>query len=157
MTAYVLQLVMAVVLDLVVMSGCVDLKPDPDTVSPAEENLFGVWIGITMNDCSPVQSDPGRCRAVERISLTMLRRERTSWGFYRCAPGNAPCYNHADRGQIKYLALKGRILWFRVMRNDHSSCLFDTVPTADRMRGKFWCFQGSELVERGFWQAERAY
>lgn len=95
--------------------------------------------------------------AMERISFTMLRRNQLSWGFYRCATGTTPCYDQVDRGEIKYLRLTGHMLWFRVMRDDHSSCLFDTIPTTDRMCGKFWCFQGSELIERGFWQVERVY
>jgi hypothetical protein len=87
----------------------------------------------------------------------MLHHNETSWGFYRCAPGTTPCYDHVDRGDIKYLELNGKMLWFRVMRDDHSSCLFDTIPSVDQMRGKFWCFQGDALIERGSWQVERAY
>jgi hypothetical protein len=97
------------------------------------------------------------CRAVERISFTMLRHNGTSWGFYGCAPGTTPCYDQVDRGEIKYVELTGRTLWLRVMRDDHSSCLFDTIPTAERMRGTFWCFQGATLIERGSWQVERVY
>jgi len=126
-------------------------------VGGAENNLQGVWNGMSVNDCSPVQLEPSRCRAVERISFTMLRRDERSWGFYRCAPGTMPCYNRVYGGEIKYLEFTGRMLWFRVMRDDHSSCLFDTVPEADLMRGQFWCFQGSALIERGSWQVERAY
>lgn len=112
---------------------------------------------MSVNDCSPIQIEPSRCRAVEGISFTILRQNALSWGFYRCAPGTTLCYNQADRGEIKYLQLTGRRLWLRVMRDDHSSCLFDTVPAADQMQGEFWCFQGSELIERGFWQVERVY
>lgn len=140
-----------------ILSGCASSKSDPAGISSAELDLLGVWNGMTVNDCSPVQIEPARCRAVERISFTMLRPNKRSWGFYSCTPGTKPCYNQVDRGDIKYLALSGKMLWFRVMRNDHSSCLFDTVPEADRMRGKFWCFQGSALIERGFWQVDRAY
>jgi hypothetical protein len=136
--AYVVELMAAVVVDLVLMSGCLDLKPNADSVRPTETSLLGVWIGVTMNDCSPVQAAPVRCRAVERIGLTLLRQQRTSWGFYWRAPGNTPFSDRADRGQIRYLSLKGRVLWFRVMRDDHTSCLFDTVPQAGQMRGKFF-------------------
>jgi hypothetical protein len=139
------------------LSGCVDLKTDAGASRAAELRLQGVWSGLTVNDCSPVQVEPSRCRAVQRITFTMLRSNETSWGSYRCAPGTTPCYGGVDRGAIKYLRFTGRLLWFRVMRDDYSSCLFDTIPAANIMRGKFWCFQGDELVERGSWQVERAY
>jgi hypothetical protein len=139
------------------LSGCAGLRTHADSSNSAAIDLEGVWNGTSVNDCSPIQAEPSRCRAVERISFTMLRHYQSSWGFYRCSPGTTPCYNMVNRGEIKYLELTGRMLWFRVMRDDHSSCLFDTIPTAERMRGRFWCFQGDELVERGFWQVERAY
>jgi hypothetical protein len=150
--------VLALVLECgLLSSGCAALRTHAASNGAAEINLQGVWNGMSVNDCSPVQVEPSRCRAVERISFTMLRHNQSSWGFYRCAPGSTPCYNMVNRGEIKYLELTGRVLWFRVMRDDHSSCLFDTIPTADQMRGQFWCFQGSALVERGSWQVERIY
>jgi hypothetical protein len=139
------------------LSGCAGLRTHGGSNSAAQINLLGVWSGISVNDCSPVQVDPSRCLAMERISFTILRPHERSWGFYRCAPGTTPCYNQVDRGEIKYWQLTGHRLWFRVMRDDHSSCLFDTIPAADRMRGGFWCFQGSALIERGSWQVERVY
>jgi hypothetical protein len=93
---------------------------------------------------------------MERITFTMLGDEK-SGGFYRCDPGTTPCYNMVSRGRITYMESSRRTLWFRVMRDDHSSCLFQTVPTQQRLQGSFWCFQGSELIERGFWQVDRAY
>jgi hypothetical protein len=158
MAGCVLGLTLILVLNCALpLCGCASLKSDSASVSSADGDLLGVWNGMTVNDCSPVQLEPTRCRAVQRISFTILRHSKRSWGFYSCAAGTTPCYNQVDRGEIKYLALSGRMLWFRVMRDDHSSCLFDTIPKADLMRGKFWCFQGSVLVERGFWQVERAY
>jgi hypothetical protein len=139
------------------LSGCAGLRTEADSNNPAEVNLLGVWSGMTVNDCSPVQVEPSRCRAVERISFTMLRHYDRSWGFYRCAPGTTPCYNQVDRGEIKYWQLTGRMLWFRVARDDGSSCLFNTTPATERMRGKFWCFNGSALIERGFFQVDRLY
>jgi hypothetical protein len=138
-------------------AGCADLSTQAGSNNPAEINLLGVWNGMTVNDCSPVQVDPSRCRAVERISFTMLRHSERSWGFYRCAPGTTPCYNQVDRGEIKYWHLTGHALWFRVMRDDGSSCLFDTTPATDQMRGTFWCFNGPALIERGFFQVDRTY
>jgi hypothetical protein len=140
------------------VSGCAGLRSDPARDGAEQINLLGVWNGTSVNDCSPIQVDPSRCGAIERLSFTMLRHNGRSWGFYGCAPGTAPCYNNmVSRGDIKYLELTGRTLWFRVMRDDHSSCLFTTMPTANQMRGKFWCFQGDALIERGFWHADRAY
>jgi hypothetical protein len=156
--SYALNIIAALALECgLLLSGCAGLKSDAGPASAAESNLQGVWNGTTVNDCSAVQIEPSRCLAVERISFTMLRHSGGSWGFYRCAQGTTPCYNQVERGEIKYLELTGNMLWFRVMRDDHSSCLFDTSPTADRMRGQFWCFQGTELIERGFWQVERVY
>ena len=158
MASHALDIVLPLVLECgLLLSGCAGLRTHTDSNSAAGINLLGVWNGMSVNDCSPVQVEPSRCRAVERISFTMLRHNERSWGFYRCAPGTTPCYNQVDRGEIKYLQLTGRTLWFRVMRDDHSSCLFDTIPAADRMRGKFWCFDGSALIERGFFQVDRVY
>ncbi len=158
MASFAAGIVIALITESALMlCGCADVKHDPLPAEGTAANLLGVWNGITVNDCSPVQFDPARCRAVERISLTMLEPSKTSWGFYRCAAGTVPCYDYVDRGEIKYLALTGRMLWLRVMRDDHSSCLFDTIPGPDRMRGKFWCFQGATLIERGSWQVDRAY
>jgi hypothetical protein len=152
------ELVLAILLECGLwLSGCAGLNTEADRATVTESNLQGVWSGITVNDCSPVQVEPSRCRATERISFTILRHYKTSWGFYHCAPGTTPCYNQADHGNIKYLDLTGRLLRFRVMRDDHSSCLFDTVPGANQMHGPFWCFQGDELIERGFWQVDRVY
>jgi hypothetical protein len=153
-----LDLVLWLVVEFgLLLCGCAGLKTQPDSSVPAEVNLQGVWTGQSVNDCSPIQLEPSRCHAVERITFTLLRRHQHSWGFYRCSPGTAPCYNQVDRGEIKYLQFNGRILWFRVMRNDYSSCLFDTIPEAERMRGQFWCFQGDELVERGLFRVDRTY
>jgi hypothetical protein len=158
LASHALDIVLVYVLECaLLMSGCVGLQTHADSGNSAEINLQGVWNGMSVNDCSPVQVDPGRCRAVEQISFTMLHRNERSWGFYRCAPGTTPCYHQVDRGDIKYLQLTGRVLWFRVMRDDHSSCLFDTILATDRMRGKFWCFDGSALIERGFFQVDRVY
>ena len=158
MASYAWGVIIALVLECgLLLSGCAGLKSDAARASPAQINLQGVWNGMSLNDCSPVQVDPSRCGAMERISFTMLRHDEGSWGFYGCAPGTTPCYNMVTRGEIKYLELNGRMLWFRVMRDDHSSCLFNAIPTTDRMRGKFWCFQGDALIERGFWQADRVY
>ena len=158
MTGYAMGITVALILECgLILPGSGGLKSDDDRAGASDVNLLGVWNGMTVNDCSPVQLEPARCRATERISFTLLSRDEKPWGFYRCAPGTTPCYDQVDRGEIKYLALSGRMLWLRVMRDDHSSCLFDTVPTAERMRGKFWCFQGSALIERGSWQVERAY
>lgn len=158
MAVYMVGVALAVFLECSsLLAGCAEVKSAPDSPAVSQLNLQGVWNGLSVNDCSPVQVDPSRCRAVERISLTVLRHDRGSWGFYGCAAGNTPCYHMVDRGEIKYLKLNGRMLWFRVMRDDHSSCLFDAIPAADQMRGQFWCFEGDALVERGIWQVQRSY
>ena len=171
MASHAASIALALVLECRLLSpGCAGLKTLVDPTDAAWMNLQGVWNGMSVNDCSPVQLEPSRCRAVERISFTMLRQDERSWGFYRCGPGTTPCYNQVDRGEIKYLELTGRMLWFRVMRDDHSSCLFDSILSPQLpaheppprqgnalMRGEFWCFQGSALIERGSSQVERIY
>jgi hypothetical protein len=158
MTRLALDITLIIVLECgLLLSGCAGLRSQTGLNRAATVDLEGVWDGTTVNDCSPVQVDPSRCQAMERISFTMLHHSQRSWGFYRCATGTTPCYDRVDHGEIKYWQLSGRMLLFRVMRDDHSSCLFDAIPAADRMRGAFWCFQGSELIERGFWQVERVY
>lgn len=158
MAVYRASLALALFLALgLLLAGCAEVKSPADPAVANPVKLQGVWSGLSVNDCSPVQVDPSRCRAVERITLTLLHYDRGSWGFYGCAPVSARCYQMADRGEIKYLKLTGRMLWFRVMRDDHSSCLLDAIPTADRMRGQFWCFQGDALIERGIWQVHRDY
>ncbi|MBV8055144.1 MAG: hypothetical protein JO071_07880 [Deltaproteobacteria bacterium] len=158
MASHTLDIVFPLVLMCgLLSSGCAGLRTHADFNSAAGMNLQGVWSGMSVNDCSPVQVEPSRCQAVERISFTILRHNEQLEGFYRCAPGTTPCYNQVDRGEIKYMQLYGRRLWLRVMRDDHSSCLFDAIPAASRMRGAFWCFQGNALIERGSWQVERIY
>jgi hypothetical protein len=123
----------------------------------SDNRLAGVWTGISVNNCSPVQVDPSRCRAVDGISFTMLHDGTDLWGFYECTAGTAPCYDFVDKGVIRQMKLNGRSLSFRVMRDDGSSCIFNTVPELDSMTGGFICLQGSAPVERGIWQVMRAY
>jgi hypothetical protein len=122
-----------------------------------EADLEGVWDGISVNDCTPVQVDPSRCRGVERITFTLLRKSKKVSGFYRCAAGTVPCYNFVESGIIRNLRFDGHRLSFRVMREDGSSCLFNTIPVSDSMTGGFLCLQGDAFVERGFWQVHHAY
>jgi hypothetical protein len=142
---------------MICLSACSGLQTPGGTVRAEEINLEGVWEGLSVNDCSAVQVDPGRCRAVQRISFTMLTRDGKLAGFYRCGAGTTPCYNLVEHGIIKALELHGRSLWFRVMRDDHSSCLFNAEPSVKTMAGGFFCFQGSALIERGYWQVNRVY
>jgi hypothetical protein len=123
----------------------------------SEAALEGVWNGFSVNDCTPVQVDPSRCRAMEKITFTMLRQSEKVSGFYRCSAGTVPCYNFVESGVIRNMQLDGRMLSFRVTRDDGSSCLFNTIPSASTMKGGFLCFDGDAFVERGFWQVHRDY
>jgi len=152
-TGLVLQLLMASIISLAACS----LRPPADSPSQNQREFDGVWQGVSVNDCSAVQVDATRCHAVEMISFTVLRQNQKSWGFYGCVPTTTPCYNRVDHGEIKDLQLLGHRLWLRVMRNDHTSCLFSTIPSINRMAGGFWCFEGAALIERGYWQVERMY
>jgi hypothetical protein len=125
------------------LAGCSFAPQDSMSEKTWSDNrLAGVWTGISVNNCSPVQVDPSRCRAVDGISFTMLHG------------GN---YDFVDNGVIRQMKLNGRSLSFRVMRNDGSSCIFNTVPELDTMTGGFICLQGAAPVERGIWQVMRAY
>src|SRR5215813_5350908 len=121
MAVYIAGVILTLLLECgLLLAGCAQVTFAPDTAATPHIDLEGVWNGLSVNDCSPVQIDPSRCWAVERISLTLLHHNEGSWGFYGCSPGNTPCYRMVSRGEIKYLKLNGRMLWFRVMRDDHS-------------------------------------
>jgi len=148
------QLLLVAVLLEILASGC---SLQTLSMMEGESELEGVWDGVSVNGC-PAQEHDTRCRAVHRISFTILRENAKTFGFYHCAPGTMPCYDRvesdlADTGEIKSLQFRRSTLWFRVMRNDHSSCLFNTIPSANRMRGGFYC----SGIERGYWQVERVY
>jgi hypothetical protein len=153
-----LRSALAIVLPaLFLATGC-SLETSRTLTADDELQLEGVWDGVSVNSCDPLLAQKTHCGAVHRISFTILDANAKFSGFYHCAPGNTPCYNRADsgvvnRGLIQSLQHRGRGLWFRVMRDDHSSCLFNALLSPNRLRGGFYCFG----VERGFWQVERSY
>jgi len=145
----------AVIIRLLLLAAMISLAACTALSGQKRPDLQGVWAGISINACNAGQP-PGRCRAVQRISFTMMGADGEASGFYRCA-GGAMCRNLATSGVIKGLQFRGRRLWFRVMRDDHSSCLFSAIPSATRMAGGFYCFHGSAAIERGAWRVERVY
>jgi hypothetical protein len=132
------------------------LSPADPEETRSEAALQGVWDGFSVNACTPFEVDLSRCRAMERITFTMLRQSEKISGFYRCSPGTALCYDSVQSGVVRHMQLDGRMLSFRVTRNDGTSCVYNTIPSASTMKGSFFCFD-DDSTERGFWQVHREY
>src|SRR6516165_6768878 len=65
-------------------------------------NITGVWRGRSFADCPIVTIDnPGRCGAMQYITLTMFQDGPRISGSYRCAYGNDNCRDMADTGVIR--------------------------------------------------------
>ncbi|MGH7984849.1 MAG: hypothetical protein ACREQX_00965 [Candidatus Binataceae bacterium] len=144
------------------------LETSPRASPPAQEiaatttpsrtiDVSGVWEGIRIDSCDPLQVDPMRCNATMQLTLTVLQRADKISGFYRCATGTVDCYNMDETGVIKQGSIRPGLLQFRVMLEDGSSCLFNSVPASERMTGGFMCLQGAAILERGRWRVQRSY
>jgi hypothetical protein len=117
------------------------------------EDVTGVWEGTSARS-GPLFGG----HAVRKIMLTLIQRNNEVTGFYRCAYGNQLCPGIIDdKGTVCNGSMIGRNLRMRVTMPDGMSCLFDGVPTGDRLLGGYICLQGAGLVEKGQWQTERSY
>jgi hypothetical protein len=130
--------------------------PHAASKARADQGVTGVWHGTSTASC-PFFVLPGRCAAVQKITLTIFQRGSEITGFYRCATGSVVCLNINETGVIKAARLDGRRLSFRVMMRDGSSCFFTTVPAGEEMRGGYSCYQGGGLLEQGRWDVRRSY
>jgi hypothetical protein len=156
------------------LAGCASLNPEhsqfassarasPATSASQPEDrtgtldLTGVWEGMRIDNCDMMQVDPTRCNAMMQLTLTMLQHANKISGFYRCATGTVDCYNMDETGVIKNGVVRPGLLQFRVMLDDGSSCLFNSVPQDEMMYGGFICLQGAAVLERGRWRAQRSY
>jgi hypothetical protein len=119
--------------------------------------VSGVWQGISTSDCIGEPSDPGRCRAMQRITLTMFQQGTEVTGFYKCAFGNQMCRNLNESGVIHNGTLKRTRLMMRVMHDDGSMCFFTGRPAGDRLEGGYECLQGGGIIEQGTFQTRRTY
>lgn len=123
----------------------------------ADRGVSGVWQGISISDCVNEPSDPGRCSAMQRITLTMFQQGATVTGFYKCAYGNQVCRHMDETGVIRSGTLKSTRLMMRIMHEDGSMCFFTGRPDGDRFEGGYECLQGGGIVEQGTFQTRRTY
>ncbi|MGH7934962.1 MAG: hypothetical protein ACREQN_17615 [Candidatus Binataceae bacterium] len=130
---------------------------DQPSAKPGGIDVTGVWEGTRVDGCDSMQLDTTRCNAVMNLGLTMLQEGDRVSGFYRCSINTVNCYNMDETGVIKNGEMGRRLLSFRVMLDDGSSCIFNSMPKGDRMSGGFICLQGGAVLERGHWQAQRSY
>jgi len=123
----------------------------------AARGVSGVWQGISISDCVGEPSDPGRCSAMQRITLTMFQQGTEVTGFYKCAFGNQMCRHLDEAGVIHNGTLKSTRLMMRIMHEDGSMCFFTGRPDGDRFEGGYECLQGGGIVEQGTFQTRRTY
>jgi hypothetical protein len=123
----------------------------------ADRGVSGVWQGISISDCVGEPADPGRCSAMQRITLTMFQQGATVTGFYKCAYGNQVCRHMDETGVIRNGTLKSTRLMMRIMHEDGSMCFFTGRPDGDRFEGGYECLQGGGIVEQGTFQTRRTY
>src|SRR5689334_12333696 len=99
-------------------------QPPSDPASSAHDiGISGVWQGMSYADCMGIGIDnPGRCAAVQNITLTMFQHGQKVTGFYTCAYGNQVCRNLDEQGVIRNGEMNGLRLTMRVMLEDGARC-----------------------------------
>jgi hypothetical protein len=128
-----------------------------DPPPAADSTVAGVWEGTSTSNCESDPSDPGRCNAQQKITLTMFQQGNSITGFYKCAYGNQVCRHLNETGTIRDGKLKHTRLMFRVMLEDGSMCLFTGRPAANEFEGGYECLQGGGIIEQGIFQTRRTY
>ena len=122
-----------------------------------DDDVSGVWEGSSIADCIGIGiANPGRCRAVERIMLTMIQRGSKVSGSYRCSFGTEDCRNHEESGAIAFGSFKQGRVMVRVMLEDGASCYFTGIPRQNRFDGGYSCF-GEAVMEHGRFTTHRRY
>ncbi len=116
-----------------------------------------MWQGISVSNCVGEPSDPGRCLAMQRITLTMFQEGAEVTGFYKCAFGNQMCRHLNESGVIHNGKVNRTRLMMRVMHEDGSMCFFTGRPAGDRFDGGYECLQGGGIIEQGTFQTRRTY
>jgi hypothetical protein len=130
--------------------------PDPP-VALSATNITGVWQGQSFADCPIVTTDnPGRCGAMQRITLTLFQKGPRISGSYRCFFGNENCRDLAETGVIRNGQMTARLLRIAVMLEDGSLCRFTGMPENDILRGRYQCHWGGPM-EQGNFRVERSY
>jgi hypothetical protein len=122
------------------------------------EGVTGVWEGISIASCRGLGiSNPGRCAAMQNITLVMFQQGIQVTGYYTCAYGNQNCRNLDEHGVIRNGSMKGKRLMMRVMLEDGSMCFFTAIPDGNLLDGGYECLQGAGIVEQGHFRTERSY
>ena len=123
----------------------------------ADGDISGVWEGSSFADCLGIGiANPGRCGAVETITLTMIQRGSIVTGSYKCSFGTEDCRNQEESGVIKNGSLSRGRLMMRVMLEDGAMCYFTGIPRKDRFEGGYSCL-GAAVLEQGRFVMRRSY
>jgi hypothetical protein len=131
---------------------------EADLLRAGGEGVTGVWEGVSIANCRGLGiSNPGRCAAMQNITLTMFQQGIQVTGYYTCAYGNQNCRNLNEHGVIRNGSMKGKRLMMRVMLEDGSMCFFTAIPDGNLLDGGYECLQGAGLVEQGHFRTERSY
>jgi hypothetical protein len=147
---------------------CAPVATAPANVTPStaltsdhpvdvEQGVSGVWEGTSISNCESDPSDPGRCSAQQKITLTMFQQGDEITGFYKCAYGNQVCRHLNETGIIRSGTLKHTRVMFRVMLEDGSMCFFTGRPSTNEFSGGYECLQGGGIIEQGVFQTRRNY
>lgn len=133
------------------------INPPSMIAGLGDDDVSGVWEGSSIADCIGIGlANPGRCRAVENIMLTMIQRGSTVTGSYRCSFGTEDCRNREESGAIAYGSFKRGRVMMRVMLEDGASCYFTGMPRNNRFDGGYSC-AGGTVVEHGRFTTRRHY
>jgi hypothetical protein len=134
--------------------------PAPTRHMPAvlpASGVTGVWQGRSFADCPLITTDnPGRCGAMQQITLTMFQDGPRISGSYRCAFGNENCRDLAETGVISNGQMTRRLLRIAVMLEDGSMCRFTGMPHDGILEGRYQCHWGGPIEQGGF-RVERSY
>jgi len=152
----------AIFLSLVYGCTTASLKPDSPQMSSTRRPLSaseitGVWQGRSFADCPMITTtNPGRCGAMQLITLTMFENGGRITGSYRCSYGNENCRDEAETGVIRHGEMTKRLLRIAVMLEDGSMCRFTGMPQNGVLEGRYQCHWGGPMEQGGF-RVERSY
>jgi hypothetical protein len=120
-------------------------------------DVTGVWQGRSFADCPIITTtNPGRCGAMQRITLIILQDGSRLSGSYKCAFGNENCRDLAETGVIRQGEMTARLLRIVVMLEDGSMCRFTGMPQNGIIEGRYQCHWGGPMEQGGF-RVERSY
>lgn len=128
------------------------------TLQHSELDLNGKWQGITRVMCIPGTYAPGRCNALNYITLNIQQQGGEIHGSYTCRIDTTVCRDNGitSRGTIITGTLKEQRLSLRIFfPDDSSSCLYTGLSSYTEAGGTYTCYQGGGLMEIGHWQLNR--